>query len=84
MKITKIKITTIVTEPYSDALDWQRVIIESLDSFINDDNTDVPYIYDYMVKDLENFENSEEEEATFNWYIDQGTEDAFIDITLQK
>lgn len=84
MKITKLKITTIVTEPNSDALDWQRAIIDSLDSFINDDDTDVPYIYDYMIKDLENFENSDQEETTFNWHIDQGTEDAFIEITLQK
>lgn len=84
IKITKLKITTIVTEPNSDALSWQKLIVESLDSFINDDDTDVPYIYDYMVKDLEDFKNSDQEETTFRWYIDQGTEDAFIEITLQK
>lgn len=84
MKITKLKITTIVTEPYSDALDWQKVIVHSLDSLLHDDDIDAPCIYDYMIEDVENFKDSDQEETTFNWHIDQGTEDAFIEITLQK
>ena len=84
IKITKLKITTTVTEPYSDALDWQKLIVESLDYFINQNKTEVPYIDEDMIEDLENFDNSDEEEATFNWHIDQGTEDAYIEITLKK